>query len=791
MKAFVHGTCALALLLASAPARPALAAPPIVSYAPPAGALPAGPLHGSPTAAVLPSGRLVTPAGTSAVTGLDGLGLALSPDGRFAIVGNDDDGSVPAVNPLDPDATDGPSLAVLDTVTMSVVSRFHAPAGERYLGAVVAVTDPLQPAQTLVLAAGGSTNAVYAFTLDGFGRLSPDPRHRIAIPGPIDPAFGDWMHSTPTGLTVSADGRRVYAVDTVGGTVATIDLATRRLAGTLRPVGFFPSDAAVAGSRLLVTNEGMMRYGVVVPRTAAPPFGAPPAALDRASSLSLIDIGAGGVLAPAPLDTAGPASVPMDPPVDGLRIVGGAHPSAVAVAPDGRTAFVAVTNVDRVATVALDGVPHAVGGTELRLFDRGPYGTQPAALALSRDGSRLYVALRGLNAVAVIDARDPLHLHRLGLIPTGWAPAALTLSGDDRTLYVANQKGFGDDAGAVWSTLQRIDLAAVKLPATTRATLAATRHVVTGPVAYPKALANVVTLVLDHQTFDAVFGDLGGTAGDPELARNGAAVTPNLHALAARYALATNLYTATDDAHAHQAIVSGLATAFGETAGGEPGPVFAGADDPEDAPRIGSIFTELARHGVAFRDYGGFLRVAGFDGAGYGYDVPAPAALEGHVDLDYPAPAGAGVSDTRRAVEFERDYDAQLAAGTAPRYAYVWFPGTQPADTDAAVGAVVDHLSHLPSWKRTVVFVVAASGGGAADHVDPARTFALVVSAYAKRHYLGRRHLSTASVLKTVDGLFGMPPLSLGDLLAGDMSDFFTTSPDLRPYVAVERSPQS
>jgi len=57
------------------------------------------------------------------------------------------------------------------------------------------------------------------------------------------------------------------------------------------------------------------------------------------------------------------------------------------------------------------------------LFDRGPYGTQPTALALSRDASRLYVALSGLNAIAVIDARDPLHLHRLGLIPTGWRRA--------------------------------------------------------------------------------------------------------------------------------------------------------------------------------------------------------------------------------------------------------------------------------------------------------------------------------------------------------------------------------
>src|SRR6202050_3255847 len=86
-----------------------------------------------------------------------------------------------------------------------------------------------------------------------------------------------------------------------------------------------------------------------------------------------------------------------------------------------------------------------------------------AARALSKDGSRLYVALAGLNAVAVIDAHDPVHLHRLGLIATGWYPTALALAADDRTLYVVNTKGFGHDpnytgdpaiggdASAVWS----------------------------------------------------------------------------------------------------------------------------------------------------------------------------------------------------------------------------------------------------------------------------------------------------------------------------------------------------
>jgi hypothetical protein len=64
-----------------------------------------------------------------------------------------------------------------------------------------------------------------------------------------------------------------------------------------------------------------------------------------------------------------------------------------------------------------------------------------------------------------------------------------------------------------------------------------------------------------------------------------------------------------------------------------------------------------------------------------------------------------------------------------------------------------------------------------------------VISPYAKRHYTGSRHLSTVSVLKTSEQLLHVGTLGLGDLLATDMSDFFTTSADARPYVALSAPP--
>jgi YVTN family beta-propeller protein len=773
-----------------------------VSYASPAGSLPAGRYRGSPYNAIAPSGQLITPAGTSIVTGMNTLGVALSPDGRYAITSNDDEREGGARSALDPDASGGFSLTVIDTARMVAVTHYRA-AGETFYSGLAVVKDPHNPAQTLVFAAGGPSNAVYAFVLDADGRLAPDAHHTIAIPGPSDTEFADRGLSFPSSLLASTDARHVYVVNASGQSVAVIDTSTRTLAAPPKRVGFSPFGVAVAGARLLVTNEGMMRYGLLSSPKVSPAFDRAPADAQNASSLSLLTLDASGAI-------AGPSDVlPMDAPPDGLRTVGGAHPTAVITTANGAYAFVAMTNVDRIATVALGATPHVAGGTELRLFDKGPYGTQPTALALSRDASRLYVALSGLNAIAVIDARDPLHLHRLGLIPTGWSPSALALGADGRTLFVANQNGFGHDsgfvgnpqsgtdAGAKWSTLERIDLAGVKLADTTRAALGAARNVVAVPPALPSVFHNVVLIVAGERNYDEVLGDLGAGPGAPSFTVYGAATTPNLHALAMRFGLAGNMF-ADAGARAQDIVAGGIASAFTERLA----PVrearrplgFAG-EDPEDQLRLGTIFHELARHELSFRDYGAFFNVSGTTPGGYTQNVPAPAVLAGHVDPTYPA-WNASASDTARAEEFVRDFGALTAAHRQPRFAYVALPAgvggpggapaseTAVAEGDRALGTIVDFLSHLPSWRTTLVIVVPAGARTGRDHIDASRTFALVISPYVKHGYIGMRHLSTASVLKTVDRVFKLPPLSLGDLLANDMGDFFGSQPDMRSYVA-------
>jgi hypothetical protein len=315
-----------------------------------------------------------------------------------------------------------------------------------------------------------------------------------------------------------------------------------------------------------------------------------------------------------------------------------------------------------------------------------------------------------------------------------------------------------------------------------------------------------------------VLGDLTDGAGkaygtgDPAFVAFGESVTPNLHALARAYGLATNFYADAEESKAgHQFAAGGFATAFTERnlRVTRFGVALGSGQDPEDYPRSGTIFDNLARKKLSYRDYGDLVGLSGYDGSSpepgaesvplhglgglYSFDVPAPAALAGHIDLDYPG-WNLRVRDTRRAQEFISDISPLVAKNALPAFTQIWLPASHGgaeavADGDRALGTIVEYLTHLPQWKDTAIFVMPAAAEGARDHVHAHRSYALVISPYAKRQYLGARHLSTASVLKTEEELLGLQPLSLGDVLAADLRDFFNATPDFSPYARTGQSP--
>lgn len=756
-------------------------------YSAPAGDRPAGADNVHPTNAILPNGRIAAPTGASVFVGTNPLGMTLSPDGRYVVVTNGDDrtGGLPIPN-IEPPPSIGYSLAVVDAQTMSLVSVYRDD-GTFFMG-VAAVRDPRDPGQTLVLASDGGEGAVRVFRLESGGQLTPTGQP-ISLPSN---ALG---HAFPAGIAVEPNGRYAYVADTLGGTVDVVDIAARSAVRSLA-AGNAPFNVVADGSHVLTSAGGLAAFHALAEPQKSPQFTAPAFDPARSSVVSVVDLAGTGDVA------ADPAVVRMDPAPDGTQLVGGAAPGSIAIAPGGREAYVSLSNVDRVAVVSLDAAPRVVRGLDLLLFPGAPYGAQPSGEALSRDGKRLYVALAGLNAVAVLDARLPTR-YRYGLIPTAWYPTALALSANGQYLFVLSTKGVDG-----FGILQRVDLKHTSLVKTTLDTLRFNRtpavakfDAVIPPLRSNKrstAIDHVVYVSLGTQTYDAILGDLKNPGGAPH--GNGAEnytnapenVTPNLHALARQYALADNFYAPDDNADASAAFaLGGQATLFTEMTAPVAAtrvPVGGHGQDPEDYGRAGYLFNAMTRAGLPFRDYGGLLRLAGYSDGVYHLDVPALAGLANNVDLDYSG-WNPRIDDAHRAAEFERDMQRYVASGTEPAFTYVWLP-TGPsqggiAGADRALGAIVDYLSHTPHWSSTAVFIVGDAATDGTDHVNRLRSYALVVSPLARRGYVGSAHLSVPSVVKTEEEILGLPPLSLSDLLATDMADFFLDSPAPEPYQAL------
>jgi YVTN family beta-propeller protein len=135
------------------------------------------------------------------------------------------------------------------------------------------------------------------------------------------------------------------------------------------------------------------------------------------------------------------------------RVAVSRHPSAMALSRDGSRLFVASGSVDRITVV--DTHARRVLGTLDDPPPSGPHeGSTPNALALSADGRRLFVAEADNNAIAIFDLSsgtsgltdksDRRDDKLVGRIPVGWYPSALAVTAD--SLFVVNGKGNGTAA---------------------------------------------------------------------------------------------------------------------------------------------------------------------------------------------------------------------------------------------------------------------------------------------------------------------------------------------------------
>ena len=93
-------------------------------------------------------------------------------------------------------------------------------------------------------------------------------------------------------------------------------------------------------------------------------------------------------------------------------------------------------------------------------------------------------------------------------------------------------------------------------------------------------------------------------------------------------------------------------------------------------------------------------------------------------------------------------------------------------------------MSRSRFWKETAIFVIEDDAQNGSDHVDAHRTIAFVVSPYTRRGAVDSSMYSTASMLRTMELILGMQPMTQFDAAALPMYASFQATPDLKPFQA-------
>jgi DNA-binding beta-propeller fold protein YncE len=510
--------------------------------------------------------------------------------------------------------------------------------------------------------------------------------------------------------------------------------------------------------------------------------------------------------------------------VRGADIQAGEHPNELIATRDGRYLFIANALVNSV-TVADAKTGQVLEVLNAALYPDAPNGSTTNSVALSADEKTLYIANADNNCLAVFDVSKPGGSHSLGFIPTGWYPTSVRVAGS--RILVANGKGFTSMAnphgpqpiftkeqhrgaqyiGALFlGTISIID-------APDKSTLAAWSRQVYENTPYtkekesvaageagnpvpmrvgaPSPIKYVFYIVKENRTYDQVLGDLAGGNGDSTLTLFGEKVTPNLHALAREFVLLDNFYVDAEvSADGHNWSMGAYANDYVEKTwptsyGGRGGDYDFEGTRQLAHPEGGYIWDDCARHGVSYRTYGEFADD----------EKPNYATIAGHLCPGYSS-WDLKIPDEDREKVWERDFDELLSKGQVPHFNTIrlgndhtsglakgaFSPLSAVADNDQAVGLLVDHLSKSGIWKESVVFILEDDAQDGPDHVDAHRSIAFVAGGYVKRHFVDHTMYSTSSMLRTLELILGMPPMSQYDAAATPMWRCFASKPDETGY---------
>lgn len=517
------------------------------------------------------------------------------------------------------------------------------------------------------------------------------------------------------------------------------------------------------------------------------------------------------------------------------KIATNKNPNDLLLTHDGKYLFVANGNDNTVALIDV-GKQQVIETLTTSLFPNAPVGTTPNGLALNEDENTLYIANADNNCLAVFDVSQKGHSRSSGFIPTGWYPTAVKVIGSK--VFVTNGKGFSSKAnprgpnpnrsrtpqqeganpqantgpiqyiaGLFKGTLSIID-------APDPALLAAYSRLVYANTPYTKSkeqqsegeagnpiprrvgdkspIKYVFYVIKENRTYDQILGDMNAGNGDNALCLFPQKVTPNQHALASEFVLLDNFYVDAEvSADGHNWSSAAYANDYVEktwvTSYGGRGGTYDYEGQKEIAyPRDGFIWNHCQRAGISYRSYGWFTD-----------EKPRDKVLQGHYCADFKG-FDLGYLDVKREEVWEHDFDSLVAKKALPRLNTIRLgndhtsgariglptPDAAVADNDLAVGKLVEHLSKSPIWSESVVFILEDDAQNGPDHVDAHRSIAFVAGGLVKRSFVDHTPYSTSGMLRTIELILGLKPMSQYDAAATPMWRCFTSKANTASFMA-------
>ena len=435
--------------------------------------------------------------------------------------------------------------------------------------------------------------------------------------------------------------------------------------------------------------------------------------------------------------------------------------------------------------------------------------------------------------MAVFDVSKPGFSKSNGFIPVGWYPTCVKVIG--KKIWVTNGKGFtsfanpkgpnpikrrvkyqkdDEDGGQYIGGLMKGTMSIIDFPSVEQ--LAVYSQQVYKNAPYSKAIEmeaqgeegnpiprrrdgkspikHVFYIVKENRTYDQVLGDVKGGNGDTSLVLFGEKITPNQHQLVKDFALLDNFYVDGEvSADGHNWSLGAYATDYLEknwvsSYGGR-----GGEYDAEGTRKIANnkgdfIWGACKKAGVSYRTYGEFAD-------NYKANIPV---LENHFCTFYTS-WDQTVRDTTRVNQWKRDFDSLVSVNALPQMNTFRLindhtegmsigrptPFAHTADNDLAVGMFIYYLSKSPVWKESVVFILEDDAQNGPDHVDAHRSPVYVVGPYVKRNFIDHTPYTTSGVVRTMELILGVAPMSQYDAGATPLWRSFTATPNFKTYDAI------